>query len=364
MAIDSSLEGGALDPSKCSKMSVDEKRELIYELSRRSFAVSELLQAWSRQDILQILCAVMGKERKYTGLTKMRLIENLLKLVSENKSGEHEVSSDHEQESSPAGGQKASKRQRKADNPSRVPVPVNDGTVDSGGGDMSNASYCKNSACKANMRPGDAFCKRCSCCICYQYDDNKDPSLWLICCSEPPFQGPSCGMSCHLDCALKHEKCGIGKHKRNGGTDGSFYCAACGKMNDLLGCWRKQLVVAKETRRVDILCYRMSLGQKLLNGTAKYQKLYEIVDEAVKKLEADVGPLTDGPVRMGRGIVNRLSSGPEVQRHCSLAVATLDKMLSDPVDAAVRSPSIPIIQGNLCTAFSNINLWSGFYSFK
>lgn len=349
--MDSSLEDLALDPSKCSQMSVDEKRELIYELSRRSLGVSEVLQSWSRQDILKILCAVMGKERKYTGLNKMKLIENLLKLVSENISGEYEVLSGHEPDSSPAGGQKASKRQRKSDNLSRLPVPVNDTTVHNGGSDRSDTTYCKNSACKATMRPGDTFCKRCSCCICYLYDDNKDPSLWLICSSEPPLQGSSCGMSCHLDCALKHENCRIGKHRRNGGTDGSFYCAACGKMNDLLGCWRKQLVVAKETRRADILCYRMSLGQKLLNGTAKFQRLYEIVDEAVKLLEAEVGPLTGAPVKMGRGIVNRLSSGPEVQRHCSLAVEALDKMLSDP---AVCSSSISIIQDSNSNASSMV----------
>ena len=54
-----------------------------------------------------------------------------------------------------------------------------------------------------------------------------------------------------------------------------FRCFACGKVNDLLGCWRKQLMMAKDTRRVDILCYRVSLSQKLLNGTEKYQKLQE-----------------------------------------------------------------------------------------
>ncbi|GLT36044.1 hypothetical protein SLA2020_104490 [Shorea laevis] len=339
--MDSSSEGISLDPSNCSKMSVDEKRELVYELSKRSYGASELLQTWSRQEILQILCAEMGKERKYTGLTKQKIIENLLKIIAEKKSGEHEVLSDLEPHSSTAVGQKASKRQRKADNPSRLPVSVDDVSMDNGGNDMSNTTYCKNSACKATMRREDAFCKRCSCCICYQYDDNKDPSLWLICSSESQFQGNSCGLSCHLECALKHESSGIGKDRRREGIDGSFYCAACRKINDLLGCWKKQLVVAKETRRVDILCYRMSLAQKLLNGTEKYQKLSEIVNEAVKKLEAEVGPLTGIPVKMGRGIVNRLSSGPEVQKLCSFAVEKLDKMISDTV---VHSSPNPIMQ--------------------
>ena len=63
-------------------------------------------------------------------------------------------------------------------------------------------------------------------------------------------------------------------------------------------------------------------------GTKYYQNLCEIVDEAVKKLEADVGPLTGLPVKKARGIVNRLSSGPEIQRLCAYAVESLDSMLS------------------------------------
>ncbi|XVE98776.1 hypothetical protein REPUB_Repub03eG0138000 [Reevesia pubescens] len=339
--MDSSFEGVALDPSKCSKLSMDEKRVLVYELSKRTNRASEMLQSWSRQEILQILCAEMGKERKYTGLTKLKIIENLLKIVAEKNSGDREGVTDPESQSSPANGQRTSKRQRKADHPSRLPIAVNDLPINNGGNDITNAIYCRNSACKATLREEDVFCKRCSCCICYKFDDNKDPSLWLICSSEPPFQGNSCGMSCHLGCALKHEKSGIGNDRRHAGLDGSFYCVACGKVNDLLGCWRKQLLAAKDTRRVDILCYRVSLGQKLLNGTEKYQKLSEIVDDAVKKLEAEVGPLTGVPVKMARGIVNRLSSGPEVQKLCSSAVESLDKMLFDIISNSASNHSIP-----------------------
>lgn len=88
------------------------------------------------------------------------------------------------------------------------------------------------------------------------------------------------------------------------------------------------MVIANETRRVDILCYRVSLSQKLLKGSEKYQKLYDIMDEAVKKLQADVGPLTGLPVKMGRGIVNRLSSGSEVKHICASALELLESMLS------------------------------------
>ncbi|KAJ4828157.1 hypothetical protein Tsubulata_005032 [Turnera subulata] len=329
--------GAALDPSKCSKLSMNEKRELVYQLSNWSGA-SEMLQSWSRQEILQILCAEMGKERKYTGLTKLKIIEHLLKIVSEKKSGDSEATTDLGTDSSPAASQRASKRQRKIDNPSRVPVPVNTQATNTPASDLGSTVYCKNLACRATLKQDDAFCKRCSCCICHRYDDNKDPSLWLICSSEPPFQGVACGMSCHLDCALKHKSTGIGKVGQNERLDGCFRCVACGKVNDLLGCWRKQLTLAKDTRRVDILCYRVSLSQKLLKGTGKYQKLNEIVADAVKKLEAEVGPLTGLPVKMGRGIVNRLSSGQEVQKLCAYALESLDQMLLESVPHTSCNP--------------------------
>ncbi|KAF8389363.1 hypothetical protein HHK36_026057 [Tetracentron sinense] len=98
--------------------------------------------------------------------------------------------------------------------------------------------------------------------------------------------------------------------------------------NLFCSCWRKQLMIAKDTRRVDILCYRVSLSQKLLSGTKKYLKLYEIMDTAAKKLEAEVGPVAGLPVKMARSIVNRLSSGPEVQKMCAFAVESLESMLS------------------------------------
>lgn len=103
-------------------------------------------------------------------------------------------------------------------------------------------------------------------------------------------------------------------------------------------------MTAKDTRRVDILCYRVSLSQKLLAGTKCYQNLHDIVNEAAMKLEADVGPLTGLPVKQARGIVNRLSSGPEVQRLCAFAVESLDLVLSG---TFCRVSSNHVIQGEL-----------------
>ena len=86
---------------------------------------SEVLQSWSRQEILQILCAEMGKERKYTGLTKLKIIEHLLKVVSEKKPGGSEDVTDLKPQSSNATDQRTTKRQRKTENPSRLHVPEN-----------------------------------------------------------------------------------------------------------------------------------------------------------------------------------------------------------------------------------------------
>ncbi|CAA0837353.1 VIN3-like protein 2 [Striga hermonthica] len=302
------------DPSKCSKLSIDQKRELVHELSKWSDGAIEILHTWSRHDILQILCAELGKERKYTGLNKTKIIEQLLKIIQEKK--------------------------RDSTAPQiQQPLSENDETMNVGP-DNITVHYCKNSACRAKMSREDAFCKRCSCCICSEYDDNKDPSLWLVCNSESPFCSVSCGLSCHLECALRH------KNSKGLSLDGSFCCASCGKVNDLLGSWRKQLIVARDTRRVDILCYRLCLAQKILDGTKLYQNLRVSIDEAVKKLEQEVGPLTGLPVKMARGIVNRLSLGPQIQGLCADALKSVDLMLSaresdtfSELLVAYRSPS-------------------------
>ncbi|KAF8091702.1 hypothetical protein N665_0438s0031 [Sinapis alba] len=330
--MDSSLDGAAGDSSKSSGMSVEEKIHLVYELSKQPHLATEVLQAWSRKDILQILCAEMGKERKYTGLTKVKLIETLLKIISKKNSGEHDGNKRGGPDSLHL--QRNSKRPRKVDNPTRYVVP----TINNASVSCNNAIYCNNLACRAMLRQEDSFCRRCSCCICRKYDDNKDPSLWLTCSSDPPFEGDSCGFSCHLECAFKSEKSGLAKDKEPEGCC-CFYCVSCGKPNSLLECWKKQLTIAKETRRVDVLCYRLLLVQKLIKGSAKFTNVCEVLDEAVKSLEADVGPLSGLPMKMGRGIVNRLQSGPDVQKLCSSALESLEPLETPPPEvAALPSP--------------------------
>ncbi|KAI0522854.1 hypothetical protein KFK09_005239 [Dendrobium nobile] len=185
---------------------------------------------------------------------------------------------------------------------------------------------CKNSACKAILSSADIFCKRCSCCICHLFDDNKDPSLWLVCTSESG-GGDWCGLSCHIECALQCQKAGVVDLGHSMQLDGSYCCASCGKVSGIIGCWKKQLAVAKEARRVDILCYRIYLSYRLLDGTSQFKELHNIVEDAKAKLETEVGPLNGVSARMARGLVSRLPVSRDVQKLCSLGIDKAEEWL-------------------------------------
>lgn len=218
----------------------------------------------------------------------------------------------------------ASKKQsRKGENPTRFTPKAQSSEFG-----CSSTWICKNSACRAVLSIEDAFCRRCSCCICHQFDDNKDPSLWLVCESESG-QGDSCGLSCHIECAFQHEKLGVVNLGQYMQLDGSYCCASCGKVSGVLGCWKKQLAIAKDARRVDVLCYRIFLGYRLLYGTAKFKDLHEVVAEAKAKLEAEVGPMNGDSVKMARGIVSRLAIAADVQKLCSHAIDKANEWLTN-----------------------------------
>ncbi|XP_022997084.1 VIN3-like protein 2 [Cucurbita maxima] len=314
-----------LDPAfagygKCSsKMSMEKKKEIIHEIVLKSKAATEILRSFTRRELLEIICAEMGKERKYTGNSKSQMIEHLLKLYSQKS----DVSLLDKT-------QTGHKRPRNTDRSSVVLSDSNNNTSLETDEEFSEVKFCQNVACKAPLNPVFAFCKRCSCCICHCYDDNKDPSLWLTCGSDPSNENDSCGMSCHLECALKHERSGIVKNSLCEKLDGSFYCISCGKINGLMGSWRRQLLNAKEARRVDVLCLRLSLCHKILVGTNLHKELHKTVELAVTMLTNEVGPLHEVCLRMARGIVNRLSCGAEVQKLCASAVEAFDSMCCGP----------------------------------
>ncbi|TVU08652.1 hypothetical protein EJB05_42063, partial [Eragrostis curvula] len=307
-----------LDPAKCRLLSVNEKREFVRELLKSPDSALERMEKWTRREIVEVLCVDLGRDIKYSALTKHRLLDHLFKVVN----GKMRRQKKHvEKKSSPdldANNHSPCKRKRI----NNSPLPPPDLRA------LTNNDYlCQNSACRATLNLEDKFCRRCSCCICFKYDDNKDPSLWLVCTSVESAQEDSCGLSCHLECAFKDERSGILQSGQSKKLDGGYYCTHCGKQNDLLGCWKKQLLIAKNARRLDVLCYRIFLSHKILISTEKYLILHTIVDAAMKKLEAEVGPITDTR-EVGHGIVGRLAVCVEVQKLCACALETLHSMFS------------------------------------
>ncbi|RAL37225.1 hypothetical protein DM860_004147 [Cuscuta australis] len=234
-----------------------------------------------------------------------------------NKGHEHKKSSSSPKDSL------SKKQQRKGENPVRIPLA----TEQCSDFKCSSSWICKNSACRATIPIDDTFCKRCSCCICHLFDDNKDPSLWLECASETG-HGESCGLTCHIECAIQRGKVGVVNLGQLMQLDGSYCCASCGKVSGILGYWKKQLSIAKDARRVDILCYRIHLCYRLFDGTCRFGELHEIIKDAKAKLETEVGPLNGVSAKMARGIVSRLPVAVDVQLLCSLAIEKADEFLA------------------------------------
>lgn len=223
------VSGYGIESGKCSsKMSMEKKKEIIHEIAQKSKAASETLRSFTRRELLEIICAEMGKERKYTGYSKSQMIEHLLRLVSQKSERSSTLAFLLDKT------QTGNKRPRNTDRSSVVLSDSNHTSFETDE-ECTEVKLCQNVACKAPLNPQLAFCKRCSCCICHCYDDNKDPSLWLTCGSDPSNEKDSCGTSCHLECALKHERTGIVKNSLCEKLDGSFYCVSCGKINGLMG---------------------------------------------------------------------------------------------------------------------------------
>lgn len=92
--------------------------------------------------------------------------------------------------------------------------------------------------------------------------------------------------------------------------------------------WKKQLTVAKDAQQVGILCYRISLSYRLLNGTSKFKELHKIVEDMMKILEPEVGHVNGVSSSIARGNVSRLSVGSDVQNRCFLAIEKAEACLN------------------------------------
>lgn len=295
--------------------STPEKHGHSDDASRSPELLQEFLKSGPKKELLR---SCFTKEKKHSASSKCKMAEQVVK--TSNKTFKNQEA--RKVSSSPNNQSTSRKHHRKGENPIRLPLA----TEQSPDFVCSNSWVCKNSACRAVLSIEDTFCKRCSCCICHRFDDNKDPSLWLVCTSESSHED-SCGLSCHIDCALLRNKVGVVDLGQLMQLDGSYCCATCGKVSGILGCWKKQLLIAKDARRVDILCHRIWLSYRLLDGTSRFKELHEIIRDAKAKLETEVGPVNGVSAKMARGIVSRLSIAGDVQKLCSLAIEKANEWL-------------------------------------
>ncbi|KAJ6807087.1 VIN3-like protein 1 [Iris pallida] len=280
-------------------------------------SLQEFLKSYPNKEVLR---ASFDKERKQSCPSNSKSTEEIAKATTIKGCKNVELKKHSSSHSISTGNQAPRKQPRKCENPVRLP------SAEDIKGFRCTTWICKNLACKDVLSLDDTFCKRCSCCICHRFDENKDPSLWLVCTSESG-GGDWCGSSCHIECALQHQKAGVADCGQFMKLDGNYCCPSCGKVSGILGSWKKQLAIAKDARRVDVLCYRIFLSYRLLDGTSRFKDLHEIVEDAKAKLEAEVGPVNGVSAKMARGIVSRLSVASDLHRSCSLAIEKADECL-------------------------------------
>ncbi|XP_010532466.1 PREDICTED: VIN3-like protein 1 [Tarenaya hassleriana] len=191
---------------------------------------------------------------------------------------------------------------------------------------------CKNYACRKFLSASEKFCKRCSCCICGKFDDNKDTGKWLECKYQSgDNERDKCNHSCHVECALEKHDVGVVYHGPSMQLDGGYRCCFCGTVSGILDFWKKRLVIAKHTKCLDTLSYNINLSCRLLDGTFKFKDLHTIVNDAKAKLESEIGPTDMDSAGTLRGLVGRLSVAEHVRNLCSLAIEKADQFY--PFDA-------------------------------
>jgi hypothetical protein len=175
--------------------------------------------------------ASVNTEKEESGISKCKLVEGIPRTVTVKRCKNVDLKkvSSNINNSTVTGSQALKRQPRMGDN--SVQSSENGISQDK---KPLDTWICKNSACKAVLTSDKTFCKRCSCFICHQFDDNKDPSLWLVCSSESGDKD-CCESSCHIECALHHQKAGCIDLGQSMQLDGNYCCAACGKIIGILG---------------------------------------------------------------------------------------------------------------------------------
>ncbi|KAJ7518396.1 hypothetical protein O6H91_21G067000 [Diphasiastrum complanatum] len=319
-----------------------EKQKLLCALNKDTVDGPDILQSLTRKQLKHYLNFRTGVKKTFTSYSKCKLIDRLVKtLVVNNDASVSNVAI----VSQPSIGQlslNVPRRLRKAKHPTRLTFFS---AISSGAQYKSQeiAVTCKNAACRAKLSTKHEFCKRCSCSLCHKFDDNKDPSLWIICEQDDTSGRRGCGKSCHLDCALNRGVAGVLKVGAFVKVDGGYCCQSCGKIGELLGCWKKQLLIAKEARRIDVLCHRLSLAHRLLQGTFKYKDLHVNVHVAAESLQKEIGPFGEAGTKLVRGIVSRLSNAALVQSNIDKALTNLEILHTEPKDKREhQKPELPL----------------------
>lgn len=197
------------------------EKGLLDDASKSPELLKDSLSIGTEKDLLQ---TCLGKEKKKSALSMCKMPEKVSQGTKKSLKNQ-----EFKKPLRAPNGQPSRKQSRKAVNPSRFPVI----TEQCAGLGCLNLLICQNSACRATLSIDDAFCKRCSCCICHSFDDNKDPSLWLECMSDSGV-GESCGLCCHIECALQRRKVGVVDLGQLMPLDGSYCCASCGKVSGIL----------------------------------------------------------------------------------------------------------------------------------
>ena len=85
-------------------------------------------------------------------------------------------------------------------------------------------------------------------------------------------------------------------------------------------------MLAKDARRVDVLCRRLLLSHRLLHRTVQFKEAHSLVLEAVKKLDAEVRLMTQVSVKLERCIVNRLACNADVRKLIDLALVKAEQL--------------------------------------
>ncbi|KAI3451423.1 hypothetical protein Pfo_008088 [Paulownia fortunei] len=109
---------------------------------------------------------------------------------------------------------------------------------------------------------------------------------------------------------------------------------------------KKQLKIAKDVHRVDVLCYRIFLSYRLLDGTSRFKEIHKLITDLKAELEIELGPLNDAAAKMSLGHASRLqaASRAKTMQTCPSLNTRLEQKSNQTLDLRFldtgKSPSV------------------------